>query len=155
MTQEKIAEVIGKDRAVIANTLRLLHLPPGIRHAVVEGNISMGHARALVSLEDEAAQEALFNRIIAEQLPVRTIEQAVREHKKTPKKQAAAPAAKPVEVKQIEEDLQRALGRKVELHAGQDATKGWVRLEFYSLDDLDALLTQLKSARTSGPNTVS
>jgi ParB family chromosome partitioning protein len=148
MTQEKIAVAVGKDRAVVANTLRLLHLPAPIQQALAEGKISAGHARALVSVEDAEAQTALFERILAEALPVRGLEQAVRAHKGAAKKAAAPATPKSAEVKTIEETLQHTLGRKVELHAAGAAHQGWIKLEFYSLDDLDALLAQLKKAGT-------
>jgi len=148
MTQEKIAQIIGKDRAVIANTLRLLGLSEEIRQAIIDEKISAGHARALAGLEDPAARAALFQRILTEQLPVRTVEQAVRDHKQVAVKghvRGASEDKKPAEVRAIEEDLQRVLARKVELHSNA-SHKGWIKLEFYSLDDLDALLARLKKA---------
>lgn len=147
LTQEDIAQMIGKDRAVVANTIRLLNLPPEMREALVQGKISAGHGRALVALDDPAAQADLFNRIVNEQLTVRTVENAVREHKQVSVRGhvRGAKETKSPEVKALEEDLQRTLARKVELQTtGPTAQKGWLKLEFYSLDDLDHLLAQLK-----------
>ena len=147
MTQEQIAAALGKDRAVIANTLRLLTLSGVMQSSLIEGEISASHGRALAAIEDAAARETLFKRILAENLSVRSVEQAVREHKQVAVKghvRGTAPAKAP-EVKAIEEDLQRTLTRKVELQTlGADAKKGWLKLEFYSLDDLDHLINQLK-----------
>src|SRR5262249_17059222 len=105
MTQEAIAAQVGKDRAVIANTLRLLQLPKAMEEAWAEGKISAGHARALVGLEDPTARQALFQRILNETLPVRAVEQAVKEHKQVAVRGhvRTAPAKAP-EVKAIEED---------------------------------------------------
>jgi ParB family transcriptional regulator, chromosome partitioning protein len=148
MTQEQIAQVIGKDRAVIANTLRLLNLPEPIRLAVSQEKISMGHARALLAIDDAAAQDALFQRILSESLPVRDVEQAAKLHKQgvstaiTSTKEKPKPSA---EIRVVQEELQHHLGRKVELQtAGAEGKKGWLRLEFYSLEDLDVLINRLK-----------
>ena len=153
MTQEDIAKVIGKDRTVIANTVRLLTLPEVIRNAITEGKISSSHARALVAVNDPVAQLGLFKRIQEEGLSVRATEKAVAEHKHVMVKghiRGAAGAAKAPEARLLEEDLQRSLKRKVELQtASPHATKGWLRLEFYSLDDLDQLTDRLKKAGQS------
>jgi ParB family transcriptional regulator, chromosome partitioning protein len=153
MTQEQIATAIGKDRAVVANTLRLLNLPSEIKSALSEGKISASHARAMVALDDPAAQMALFTRILIDGLSVRAVEQAVRDHKQVPvRSHVRAPAgqSKPPEVKAVEEDLQRILARKVELQTlGAEAKKGWLKLEFYSLDDLDQLISRLKKSTPS------
>lgn len=150
MTQESIATAMGKDRAVVANTLRLLQLPTDMQSALTEGKISASHGRSLAALEDPVAQKTLFKRIIEENLSVRALEQAVREHKQVSVKghtrSVVAPGKSP-EVKSIEEDLQRSLARKVELHTlGAEGKKGFLKLEFYSLDDLDHLIAQLKRA---------
>jgi ParB family chromosome partitioning protein len=148
MTQDQIAAALGKDRAVVANTLRLLSLPIEMKSALAGGKISASHARALAGVSDPVSQKALFKRIIDEELTVRAVEQAAREQKQLPAKspaQPATPPAKSPEAKALEEDLQRILGRKVELHtAGPASKKGSIKLEFYSLDDLDHLVAQLK-----------
>jgi len=150
MTQEAIAQVVGKDRAVIANTLRLLNLPASIQQALTEEKITAGHARALAALEDPAAQSALFRQITADHLTVRAVEQAVRSQKAVRVREhvrAAGYETRSADVKAIEDDLQKTLGRKVELRtAGPASHKGWIKLEFYSLDDLDQLIARLKKA---------
>jgi ParB family chromosome partitioning protein len=147
LTQEQIASAIGKDRAVVANTLRLLNLPKDIQMALFDGKISASHARSLAAIDDATAQQALYQRILGEDLSVRAVEQAVREHKQVAVKGhvRGTPPAKSPEAKAIEEDLQRTLARKVELQTvGAEGKKGWLKLEFYSLEDLDHLLAQLK-----------
>jgi len=147
LTQEEIAGALGKDRAVIANTLRLLSLPDSIQQALKTGIISMGHARALAAMGESTAQETLFQKIQAENLSVRSLEKEVRLHKTTAREHLRTGGfqGKPPEVKAVEEELQRTLTRKVELQSS-DGTKGWLKLEFYSLDDLDHLLKQLRVA---------
>jgi ParB family transcriptional regulator, chromosome partitioning protein len=144
MTQEQIAQAVGKDRAVVANTLRLLQLSSGISDAIIDGRLSAGHARSLLAVEDPIAREALFQRILTEQLTVRDVEKAARVHKSRPLPPPAAPA-KPADVKALEEDLQHSLGRKVEFQTTNASShSGWIKLEFYSLNDLDVLISQLK-----------
>ena len=154
MTQEAIAVVMGKDRAVIANTLRLLSLPAEMQSALSEGKISASHGRSLAALDDLAAQRALFRRILDENLSVRALERAVRDHKQVAVRGHTRGAAHPVkspEVKSLEDDLQRALSRKVELQrTSPDGKKGWIRLEYYSLEDLDHLVSRLR--RVSQPS---
>ena len=148
LTQEAIAKVVGKDRAVVANTLRLLGLPDDIQQALKEGTISAGHAKALLAIENPAAQHELFAQILSSDLTVRHVEQAARDHKKGKTSEhlrAAGYDNRPVEVRALEEELQRLLTRKVEIHASA-SHKGWVKLVYYSLDDFDALANQLKKA---------
>jgi len=89
----------------------------------------------------------LFDQILSNDLTVRHVEQAARDHKKG-KESKSAPASgynhRPAEVRSIEEDLQRVLTRKVEIHANPTSHKGTIKIEFYSLDDFDALIAQLK-----------
>jgi len=150
MTQDAIAKAVGKDRAVVANTLRLLSLAPEIQTAVEDGIISTAHARTLAGLDDAEAQKALFKEIIEGKLTVRAVEQAVRAKKQVQVREHVRVngyETKPAEVRTIEEDLQRTLTRKVELHETDTSShKGWLKLEFYSLDDLEALITLLKKA---------
>src|ERR1035441_1929817 len=114
LTQEAIAQVVGKGRAVVANTLRLLGLPEEIQLAIRAGKITAGHAKALLAIEDVSAQKALFDQILPGNLTVRHVEQAARDHKKGKKTSAAAPAKAP-EIRALEEELQRVLTRKVEI----------------------------------------
>ncbi len=148
LTQEAIAQVVGKGRAVVANTLRLLGLSDDIKLAIQEGKISGGHAKALLAVEDPAAQHALFEQILADGLTVRHVEGAARDHKKGKKPEhlrTAGYESRPPEIKTMEEELQRALTRKVEIHtAGASSQTGWIKVEFYALDDFDAITNHLK-----------
>lgn len=151
LTQEAIAEVVGKDRTVVANTLRLLTLSPSIQQALSSGVISAGHGKALLSVENEAEREALFVRITTENLTVRSVESAARATKKKLIREHAAASGyetRPPEIRALEEELQHALGRKVEIHGGQAPShKGFMKLEFYSLDDFDALMARFREGK--------
>jgi ParB family chromosome partitioning protein len=147
LTQEAIAQVVGKARTVVANTLRLLGLSDEIQQAIREGKITSGHAKALLSVDDPAAQKTLFDQCLTDGLTVRHVESAAQAHKKGSKPEhlrAAGYENRPPEVKALEEDLQRALTRKVEIHTSS-SHKGTIKLEFYSLDDFEALVNKLKS----------
>lgn len=148
LTQEAIAEVLGKDRTVVANTLRFLGLAPDIQQSLREGKITSGHAKALLAIEDPAAQKGLFEQIISGNLTVRHVEQAARDHKRKKNGEHLRVAGyenRSAEVRALEEDLQRNLTRKVEIHTDSPSShKGWIKLEFYSLDDFEALLSKLK-----------
>lgn len=148
LTQERIAKVVGKARTVVANTLRLLALSPEIQQAIQEGKITGGHAKALLAIEDPAAQKVLFAQILSDGLTVRHVENAARDHKKRKKPEhlrVGGYEQRSAEVRAQEESLQSALGRKVEIHTSTPSShKGWIKLEFYSLDDFEALTQKLQ-----------
>jgi len=149
LTQEAIAQVVGKARTVVANTLRMLGLPDEIKQAIQEEKITSGHAKALLAVEDPAVQKSLFDQILSDGLTVRHVEDAARDQKKGKKTEYSRTAgyeSRSPEIKALEEDLQRVLARKVEIHANEKSHKGSIKLEFYSLDDFDHLAAQLKSA---------
>ncbi len=138
-TQEQLAEEVGKKRATIANTLRLLHLPEVIQEQVADGTLSMGHARAILAVEGAAAQLALSRKIISKGLSVRQAEQAAAQHAdKKPRKKADEPP-KPPHIVALEDKLRRRLGAKV-LVKEQSAGRGRIEIAYYSLDDLERLL---------------
>lgn len=142
-TQETLAGRLGKDRSTIANGLRLLRLPPGIREKVVTGELSEGHARALLGSPNEAALATLAEKVVRGRLSVRETEKLVRGAKqerggkagdagstKTPGKSAS--------VRDLETRLERRLGTKVEVR-DKDG-KGELAIRYLSWDDLDRIL---------------
>ncbi len=149
LTQEKISQVVGKARTAVANTMRLLGLPEEIKQSIKEGHISSGHAKALLSVEDPAAQRALFEKILTDGLTVRVVESAARDQKTGKKSEhirAAGYDQRPAEIRTQEEEMQGVLARKVEIRTSSPTShKGWIKLEFYSLDDFDTLVRKLKS----------
>ncbi len=142
-TQEQLAEQVGKKRATVTNMLRLLNLPDEVQQMVIEGMLSMGHARALLALELPARQTALARRAIEEGLSVRDIERAVAPAPRPPLPETKAPARKDPHVAQVEDELRRRLGTKVRLLS--DATwKGRIEIDFFNLDELERILDILR-----------
>jgi len=134
LTQEELAKQVGKDRATVANSLRLLKLPMEIQQGVREGRISAGHARAILSLDTPAAQMQLFRRIIKAGLSVRQAEDAASHSAHSGgarKKSATTP------YRSMEEDLSRSLGTKVKIKGG--GKKGSIVIRYYSEEELERL----------------
>lgn len=140
LRQQDIAARVGKDRATVANSLRLLQLPGEIREALSGGEISAGHAKVLLSV-DGARQTALFREIMKKALSVRALEQVVQEESGK-KKPAKKKASKEAHLRKMEEELVSVLGTKVEIkHA---AGKGRIEISYYSLDDFDRIVDIIK-----------
>ena len=144
LTQDEIAERVGKDRATVANAIRLLKLPAEIRAQVEDGLLSAGHARTLLALSSAADQETLAREFIRRGLSVRAAEARVQEFLAgTPKPKATAPESDP-DTRDAEQRLQRALGTKVEIRRRKKG--GEVRLSFYSEEQLIGLFERLVKA---------
>ena len=144
LTQEEVAQRVGKSRPAVANALRLLALPEPILAMVEDGRLSAGHARALLSIPDEAAQQALAEKIVSQGLSVRQTEQLAKKLAR-PAAEPAAPAAKdPLAVDYAAvaaSELESKLGRRVNIVTGK--RKGRLELEYYGVDDLNDLLDAL------------
>lgn len=141
MTHEMIAEKVGKDRSTITNTLRLLTLPESIQNYLLQGKITFGHARALLSLTNRKQQEELCARIINEGLSVREVERICLPGTKTrtrPTKIPTSTIPRDVHLVDLEEQLQEYLRTKVRIT--KSAQKGVISIEFYSDDDLTRLI---------------
>lgn len=148
-TVEQVAQKTGKDRSTVTNFLRLLKLPDEIQLAVRKGNVSAGHARALIAIEDPVLQMSIFKKIVSKGLSVRQVEHAVRDSgkRKSSKPRATAPMAPSVSLSNIEEQMRQKLGTKVEVRNMADG-KGTIVIEYYSLDDLDRLLDLFAAIQT-------
>ena len=142
MTQEDAAASVGKSRPAVANALRLLSLTPAVLAQVEEGTISAGHARALLALRDGALQERAAQLVIARQLSVRQTEQLAAQLAKAPKAQSEPVGIRVDYVREVERELEGALGRKVKLVDGRK--KGRIEIEFYGADDREKLIENLK-----------
>lgn len=148
LSQDQIAQAMSKDRTTVANTMRLLKLPAKIQQQIVQQKLSMGHARALLSLNNEEAQLKMATQIIQQSLSVRSVEGLVRETaRKTPNK-AKHHKPKDPDIASLEDELRRILGTKVTVEDKKG--KGKLVIEYYSLNDLDRILDQL---RKSNPTT--
>src|SRR5688572_19681566 len=142
LSQESIAAEVGKDRATIANYMRLLRLPAEVRTALSEGEISMGHAKALLSLTDEAAQRRVGRDVIARGLSVRETEALVRSET-TPKVESAPPRldANDANTRAAEEKLKLALGTRVRII--RKGRGGRIEVDFTSEQELQRLYETL------------
>ena len=146
LTQEEIAKRMGKSRPAIANALRLTGLPVLLREMVVDGDLSAGHARALLSLPRVDLQEKAAQQVISQELTVRQTEALVKKLQEEEKPQKAkAVDEQRIYLDEIEKNLSSRLGRKVSIAAGRK--KGKIELEYYDLEDLEALLALLESLK--------
>lgn len=138
LSQEDLANRIGKDRATVANTLRLLSLPEDIQANLVEGEIAMGHARALLAALSPARQRALRDRIVREGLSVREVERLAREERVAPPRARREEAKPDPALARIQGDLQRRFQTPVFVR--RRGKRGAIEIVFYSDTDLDRIL---------------
>ncbi len=139
-THEKIAEVVGKERSVISNTLRLLSLPDDVQLLISEGKITSGHGRMLAGIEDVEEINRIVNRILNESLSVRTVEKLVSELK--PEKKTVKQRKHEIELVHLKDELQRKFGSKVNITG--NSKKGKIEIHYYSLADLERIINELK-----------
>jgi ParB family chromosome partitioning protein len=146
LTPEYVAKKVSKDRTTVVNFLRLLKLPTLIQDSLRKGQLTMGHARALVALPDAKVQLRFYEQIVRKDLNVRQVETLVREFgKKTDVKPAAAPpSASDDGVASIAARLQQILATRVRVHA-RGTGKGEIVVEYYSHDDLGRLFDLISS----------
>ena len=134
LTQQELSEATGKSRALVANTIRLLKLNPEIQKNISEGKISFGHAKLLLSIEDEEAQRAVCDRIIDNDLSVRDTERLIKNIEKLQKKQFKVKNTTIEHFPDVEGRLRDILGTKISIL--YDGKKGKINIEFYSKEDL-------------------
>ena len=139
LTQQQIAEVVGKDRTTVANMLRILQLPASVRRMLQDGQLTLGHARALLALTGEREIAELARETVARGLSVREVERRVREAPAQKRPKSAKPEVRSAEARQIEQQLRRRLGTDVEIVLSAKE-KGTIRIPFYSADDLERIL---------------
>ena len=149
LTQAEVAEATGRERSTVANILRLLQLPASVRKMVHQRQLTLGHARALLTLEDEQRIIALAREIVEQGLSVRQVEERARHGAVPRRRKAARPAAtqRPVDaaIRHAQDELRRHLQTDVRLAAGE-AGKGKIEIAYYSADDLDRLLDLILGA---------
>jgi len=148
-SQEDVADVVGKSRSAVANSLRLLHLPEPMLAALRGGSLSAGHARAILMVSGPAERERLFARILGEGISVREAESAAQDlngRGRAKHPEIKTTRAQDPEIRKAEELLIGSLGTKVSIKG--DARRGTIAIEYYSLDDLERILDVLgKEAR--------
>jgi len=144
LTQEMVAEKLGVSRAHVANLVRLLRLPERIKTALADGRVTMGHARALLSVSDEKQQSELFERFLADGRPtVREAEDLTRRAAGKPrKKPAPADHRQELELRKLEERLRRVLSTRVRIKAR--GRGGVLEIQFFSAEDLQRILDLLE-----------
>ena len=146
MTQQQIAETVGKDRTTVANMLRVLQLPDAVRKMLEQGQLTLGHAKVLLALDDPARITRLAREIVSEGLTVRELERRLREEvPASGKKRPGRPrkADRQPEVRRIEDRLRKYLQTDVSLNVGKN-NRGTLTIQFYSADDLERVLEVLK-----------
>ena len=154
LTQQEVADIVGKDRSTVANTLRLLALPATVRRLVWDGQLTVGHARALLGIGDEARIADLAREVVAQGLSVREVERRVRENARSGSKKGGGAGSAPVggtadarsaEVRELEDQLRKHLGTDAKIvQSGKE--RGELRIPFYSADDFERLLDLLLGA---------
>jgi len=144
---EEVAQRLGEDRTTVVNYLRLLELPVAIRSLVAEGRLSMGHARCLVGIADDARRRQLAESVVQNELSVRALEEIMR-REKTRETGAQATPAEPGRLRSahlhdVERQFEQALKTKVVIRDGKRKGTGRIIIEYYSLDDFDRIASAL------------
>jgi ParB family chromosome partitioning protein len=141
LKQQDVAKKVGKERATIANSLRLLTLPENIQEAVSAGVISQGHAKVIASLEEEK-QIHFYTQILEKNLSVRSLEKLINESSSEKITSSKTPSRKDAHIRQMEEKLRSHFGTKVEIrHSGG---KGKIEISYYSLDDFERIVEKIE-----------
>ena len=142
LTQEALSQRVGKERSTITNSIRLLKLNPDVQQAIRNGDISAGHGRAILSLENPEDQQALFKQIVNNRLSVRQAEEAVK-HFKSPKEISISkePKTLPNNLRRAEKTLADALALKVEIKSSAKGDKGKIVLNFDNEEELEKILS--------------
>lgn len=154
LTQEQVAEKVGKARATVANALRLLDLPDSVKAALSAGQVSPGHGKVLLQVAIPKEQEVLALRVIQENLSVRALEQLVQRLTRPPRKKRASRQDVPEDhVRDLTDQLHRLLGTSVRIQSSRTLAngkkaKGAIEIDFHSSDELDRLLALLGLVET-------
>lgn len=144
LKQDEVAERVSKSRTAVTNSMRLLKLCDEVQRMIIDDMISTGHARALISIENEEQQYNIAQKIFDEKLSVRDVEKLVKDLNNPPKQKKAAQVDKSLEViyQDVEEKLKQALGTKVAI-SSKGAGSGKIEIEFYNHDDLEKIADKL------------
>jgi ParB family chromosome partitioning protein len=146
LTQDQAAARVGKSRSAVANFLRLRQLPEQIKESIVAGDLSMGHARALLASENPAQQLTAWRAVVAKGLSVRETEELMRRLKAVKKApRVSLKSSDAAYLTSLAEDLARQLGTKVTIRTS--GRQGRIEIEFYTNDDLDRLIARLRQAK--------
>ena len=143
LTQEQVAQKVGKDRSTVTNFLRLLKLPVEIQESLRRGELTTGHARALLALEEREAQVRLWKKILKQNLSVRKVEQLVKEanRKEEGSPKPAAPPRKSPQIVHVEDTFREVFGTQVRIYPRKEGGK--IEIEYYSDEDLQRIYSIL------------
>ena len=148
ISQTDVGAVVGKSKSAISNTLRLLDLPEEMQKALQFGQLTEGHGRALLMIENSLDRKRVFDIILAQKLSVRAAEDLARQSNATKGQAENKPGrpaqAKAADIRSLENELQHFLGTKVEIKTKKDPTKGSITVHFFSLADFDKVINMLK-----------
>lgn len=143
LTQQEVADVVGKDRSTVANAVRLLQLPSAVRQLLRDGKLSAGHARALLGMDDERRMVEAARKAVKEDWSVRDVEGHVKRSKKTaPSTSPPAKARREASERMLEEELQRILGTQVRIRRGR-GKKGRIEIPFFGDEDFERIFEHL------------
>ncbi len=145
LTQERLSQIVGKARVSITNILRLLKLPQEVQEEIKRGKLTFAHARALLEIENPDDQRELTRDIVANCLSVKELEDIIRSKKQDKKLRYKSPSSTLNEPYLLarEEQIQRILGTRVKIYQGKK--RGYIRIEFYSQEDLERILSTISS----------
>jgi len=143
LTQAEAAERLGENRSVIANYLRLLDLPDEVKQMLAEGQLTMGHARAMLSLPTDELRRKLANRAMAGRLSVREVERLVRKYLVGTGQAKTTARSKPAHILELESELSRQLGTRVAIETRKNGQRGKIIIEFYSMDEFDRITERI------------
>ncbi|WP_332031135.1 ParB/RepB/Spo0J family partition protein [Kaistella sp.] len=144
MTQENLSQRVGKERSTITNSIRLLRLNPDVQNAIRSGEISAGHGRAIISLDDPQKQEELFAKIVKNNLSVRQAEEESNRLKNPDNSPKREKSAVPNHIKKAEKNLADILDVKVEIKAAANGKKGKIVLDFKNEEELENILSHFR-----------
>lgn len=144
MSQEQLAQTVGKSRSAIANTMRLLLLPDDVIAMVEEGTLTQGHARALLALENAELISTVAQEVVKKSLSVRQVEKLVKDMLKKPVNRTRRTVQKPSYFSEVELALSEYLGNKVVVTPSKDGKGGTLSIDFYSLEELKDLANKLE-----------
>ncbi|MFQ5650347.1 MAG: ParB/RepB/Spo0J family partition protein [bacterium] len=140
LTQEDVAKRVGKDRSTITNAMRLLKLPQKIQESLIGDEITSGHARAFLALEEPSEQISLWQETLQKQYSVRQVEKLIQKKKSPAKpKQKAEQEVSPF-IREIEDKLRTVFSTQVRIHQDGKGGRGRIEIEFYSTDDMERIL---------------
>lgn len=139
LTQQQVADLVGKNRSTVANLLRILALPPSVRRLLADGQLSLGHARAILAASNEQAMAELAREAVARGLTVREVEARTRTRKPEQPRQRQREDRRPPEIRRLEDELRRRFQTDVQLTLGTNE-RGSVTIQFYSADDLERIV---------------